>query len=424
MTQYANTLLIRNGASRFAAAGQEIADREKKVGSIIETLESGQGGWRGEGARAFNAEMNKHRADFRLTHLALIQAAQALNTLANKLDRVNELRRQAENLQHEQNMMQHRMNHVEEENRMHLYQEIGLLNNRISHLRFEADSLERNANLEASRSFDDVADMAERLHSFYEEGYSFDFSAPFVGTSKVIGNAGAALDSKDILARRKQGFTLKKLLQEDGYDVLVQNGQVANIRDGVYHSSVAKDYPDVFKYFDVKTALKEALLNPKSIVMWIGYAAVAYETYDHWKENIEDEQHVSYIAAEVSVDFSIGIGTMAASAWTTAAYGARFGAGGGPLGATAGAVIGILVGLASSAILDGVSVNGKTLNEHIKENVAVAIDTSAEWLGDARDEVSDHLAEATGTAASWVDSKVSDAIAWAAGPYASWFDRK
>lgn len=421
---YANTLLIRSGATRFAAAGQEISDQEKKLASIIESLDAGSNGWRGEGARAFYAETEKHRADFRLASQAFVLVAQALNTLANQLDTVNQMRRQLENLQHESSILQRRLLHAEDEDRSYYNQEIGFLNMRITQLRFEADSLERNANLVAGRQFDDAADMAERLHSFYEKGFDADIWAPFVGTSKAIGNAGAAKDGKDILTRRKHGFTLNRFVQEEGYEVLVRNGQIANIRDGVYHSADINKYPELFKYFDAKTSLKDALLNPKSIVMWLGYASVAYETYDHWRENIEDEKSGSYIAAEVSVDLSIGIGTIASSAWITAAHGARLGATAGPWGAAAGALAGIGFGLFSSFILDGISVNGKTVNEHIKENVAIAIDTSAKWIDDKTDDWSDRCAEATGTAAAWVDSKVSDAIAWAAGPYASWFDRK
>ncbi|MCX7571130.1 WXG100 family type VII secretion target [Tumebacillus sp. DT12] len=421
---YANTLLIRSGATRFAAAGQEISGQEKKLASIIESLDAGSNGWRGEGARAFYAETEKHRADFRLASQAFVLVAQALNTLANQLDTVNQMRRQLENLQHESSILQRRLLHAEDEDRSYYNQEIGLLNVRITQLRFEADSLERNANLVAGRQFDDAADMAERLHSFYEKGFEVDIWAPIVGTSKVIGNAGAAMDGKDIFNRWKQGYTYDRLKRADGYDILVQNGRIANIRDGVYHSVDASKYPDLFKYFDMKIALKDALLNPKSITMWLGYASVAYETYDHWNENIEDEKSGSYIAAEVTVDLSIGIGTIAASAIATSTFGAKIGAGGGPWGAVAGAGVGIVVGLVSSLVLDGISVNGKTLNEHIKEDVATAIDTTAEWFDDKTDDLHDQWTLATGTAAAWVDSKVSNAIAWAAGPYAGWFNRK
>lgn len=424
MTQYANTLLIRNGASRFAAAGQEISDQERKLVNINESLDAGSDAWRGEGARSFHAETKKHQADFRLANQAFVLVAQALNALANKLDTVNAMRRQLENLQHESSILQRRLLHSEEQDRSYYSHEISLLNMRITQLHSEADLLEQHANWEAGRQFDEAADMAERLHSFYEKGFDIDYFAPFVGTSKVIGNAGSVMDGKDILSRRKHGFTLNRSITDDGYEVLVRNGQVANIRDGVYHSTDINKYPELFKYFDVKTALKEVLLSPKSIIMWLGYAAVAYETYDHLKENIENEKSGSYIAAELSVDLSIGIGTIAASAMLTAAHGARLGASAGPWGAAAGALAGIGFGLFSSLVLDGISVNGKTLNEHIKENVAIAIDTSAKWLDDKTDDLSDPIAEASGTAAAWVDSKVSDAIAWAAGPYASWFDRK
>lgn len=367
---YANTLLIRSGATRFAAAGQEISDQEKKLANITESLDAGSDGWRGEGARAFYAETEKHRADFRLASQAFLLVAQALNTLANQLDTVNQMRRQLENLQHESSVLQRRLLHAEDEDRSYYNQEIGLLNVRITQLRFEADSLERNANLVAGRQFDDAADMAERLHSFYDSGSSFDLGAVLFGTSKVIGHSGAGIDTKDILKRKREGFTVQRVVREVGYDVLIKNGSIDNIADGVYHSSDMKKYPNVFKYTNGLTNVKETVTNLKSIATWLGYASIAFEMWDHLQENISDQKDSSYVAAELSVDFAIGIGTVAASAWAAGQTGALLGVSAGPAGIAICAGVGVIGGVLSSVFFDGIILNGKPINEHIKEEVA------------------------------------------------------
>lgn len=369
----------------------------------------------------------------------MLQTAQALQSLANQLDQVNQILRQCENLQNELSDLRRRLHNSGEDSRAYYTQQIQIVQYQLDQKRYEAEMYELEANRVAGNAFDDIREMADRLHSHFDSSENdLDWLALISGTSKHIGNLGTGLDTRDIVKRYKAGFSIKKTSIGGGnYDVLVRNGMIDNIEDGVYHSIDRSRYPNVFKYVDPKTAMREAMWSPKSVTMWLGYGAVAYETYDHWQENIADGKSNSYIVAEATVDVAIGVGTIAASAMLGAKVGAVTGTFiGGPVGTVVGAAFGIGVGVVSTLVFDGWIIDGKPLNEHIKEGVATGIDATAEWLDASVDAIGDWCVSGAETAGKLYDDAVEqtgkvideaqDAVGdWcesAADTVASWFD--
>lgn len=82
MSRMIDTANIRAGARNFNAAAQELHGNAKRMDQIYQNLSSGQNGWKGEGAEAFQMVNNQMWDDCNAAASAFERTSSVLNTLA------------------------------------------------------------------------------------------------------------------------------------------------------------------------------------------------------------------------------------------------------------------------------------------------------------------------------------------------------
>ncbi|WP_323372978.1 HNH/ENDO VII family nuclease [Tumebacillus lacus] len=187
MSRMIDTANIRVGARNFYAAAHEMHGNAKHLDHIYQNLSSGQNGWKGEGAEAFQTVNNQMRDDCYAAARAFERTSSVLSTLAGMFDQVNQLRQQADHLDRQIDSLESQLWGAEETRRSSLRSEITQLRHRKSSLEHEADSLEYRAHSAASSQFQQIEAMANRLHygpggsAHAEEGGLIDKTKNFLG---------------------------------------------------------------------------------------------------------------------------------------------------------------------------------------------------------------------------------------------------
>lgn len=164
MSKRADTALIRAGAQRFAAAGQELQMNARRMDQAVSTLMTGTDGWSGEGAESYQLVAGHMREDVMLAGQAFQRTATVLSSLAMQLDHVNDLQEQADKMRARIHSLEMDLWGADEQRRAAIHEQISRLSYQRHSLEQQADSLEQQANATASRYFDDIGSMANRLH--------------------------------------------------------------------------------------------------------------------------------------------------------------------------------------------------------------------------------------------------------------------
>lgn len=164
MSRMIDTANIRVGARNFYAAAHEMHGNAKHLDHIYQNLSSGQNGWKGEGAEAFQTVNHQMRDDCYAAARAFERTSSVLSTLAGMFDQVNQLRQQADHLDRQIDSLESHLWGAEETRRSSLRSVITQLRHRKFSLEHEADSLEYRAHSAASSQFQQIEAMANRLH--------------------------------------------------------------------------------------------------------------------------------------------------------------------------------------------------------------------------------------------------------------------
>lgn len=370
--QFIDTMSLRNKASRFGAASVELKNSADRLAETDTSLTEGGDAWKGQGALGFLVRSQKHREDITLASKAFYQAAQALISLAGQFEQVNQLRREAEQMRFQIEDLHSELRYTDDPARQSSIRDsIHSLSARKRNTENYADQLESRADQNASSQFNEIADMCDRLRTPDSYDNKTDLSAPFVGTSKMIANSGTAVDLLSTWNKSRKGFGVHYSRDKSGaFYARVQNGHLDGIAGKKYSVGNASNTPQVFKYINGNAAARYAVTDFKSIPARLGYIGTFWETGSHFKENIEDGKGWSYTTSEVVVDIGLGVAGMAATAWATAQMGAVYGSFGGPVGVAVGVTIGAVVGVSIAWLTDGQDINGKPINEHLKETLS------------------------------------------------------
>lgn len=187
MSRMIDTANIRAGARNFSAAAHELHGNAKRLDQVYQNLSSGQYGWKGEGAEAFQTVNNQMRDDCYAAANAFERTSSVLNTLAGMFDQVNHLRQQADYFDRQIDSLESQLWSAEETRKASLRSEITQLRHRKSSLEHDADQLEYRAHAAASSQFHQIEAMANRLHygpagsAHAEEGGLFEKAKKFLG---------------------------------------------------------------------------------------------------------------------------------------------------------------------------------------------------------------------------------------------------
>ncbi|MCX7569690.1 hypothetical protein OS242_06910 [Tumebacillus sp. DT12] len=168
MRQLADPAEIRRGAQTFAFRGNEMFEHARQIERIANTLTDGTDGWDGEGADAFRTVAEHLRLDAGTAGSAFQRAGMALQSLASQLDYVNQLYRQADQLEEEIASLHRSYWGADEIQRASIDERIVHRRQRLHALLQEAEMVEIRANQAASAAFDEVSAMANRV--FFANG--------------------------------------------------------------------------------------------------------------------------------------------------------------------------------------------------------------------------------------------------------------
>lgn len=168
MRQLADTAEIRRGAQTFAFRGNEMFEHARQIERIANTLTDGTDGWDGEGADAFRTVAEHLRLDAGTAGSAFQRAGMALQSLASQLDYVNQLYRQADQLEEEIASLHRSYWGADEIQRASIDERIVHRRQRLHALLQEAEMVDQRANQAASAAFDEVSAMANRV--FFANG--------------------------------------------------------------------------------------------------------------------------------------------------------------------------------------------------------------------------------------------------------------
>lgn len=387
--QYIDTMSLRSKASRFGAASNEMKRHADRVSDIDASLTADGAGWKGVGSLGFLIRSEKHRDDLVIASKAFYQVAQALISLAGQFEQVNQLRREAEQLRHQIESLHDDLRFADDPARQASIRErIHSLNYRKRNTENYADQLEQRADQNAANQFNDIADMCDRLRAPDDVKFDIDGTAPFTGISKHLGNAGAGMDAASTVKKGAQGFQVHRVKTKKGYYARVTNGHFENIKGKKFYWTNAKQTGHILKYIDPKVGAAHSLKDIKSFGAKLGYLGVVWETIDHLVENVQDDKKWSYTTSEAVVDVGLGLAGIAAAAYAAGLTGAAFGTVGGPAGIILGAIAGVSASVFCSLLTDGVKIQGKPINEHLKEGLSSTLDGVGNFASSAWGSVS------------------------------------
>ncbi|KEO84595.1 WXG100 family type VII secretion target [Tumebacillus flagellatus] len=372
MTRISDTYAIRNGAYRFGGASQDFAAKVTRLkGHQTQTMEE----WKGTAALRFSAVSDVMFEDLRTAGTIFEKIAGTLNALAGQLDQVNSLIQQSESLQGEIDYLHHCINSTDDPERRASYRsDLHYYLNRRAALVAESQTIEFQANKSAEDSFNDLSGMVENLHCFksYDEAFNIDWSAPLVGFSKTVANAGGLKDVANGYADYKKGYGAKRYKLKKGTFYEINNPQLKGIEGHGTYTPKSPNYRQAMTVAEPRVVTMQAMKDIKGFGTAMGYASIAVDTGTHLYENIQEGKSTSHIVAEATVDVGVGAVSMAAATYTGAAIGTAIG---GPIGTLLGAVGGFAVGYFCSLITDGTYVNGKSIGDHMKDGLEEAIDS-------------------------------------------------
>lgn len=392
ISRISDTYAIRNGAMRFAGGAQDFAQKVGRLQAYLSNLLAGGKAWTGQGATSFAFQGDKMVEDVKQAGTIFEKIAGVLQNLAGQLDQVNALIHQSEQLQYEIDSLHYAINSTDDPHaRASLRSELSYVLNRRAALIAESEWIEQRANQAASQEFDQLDGLLHNLHCLKaDQVFRADPSVLYSGTARQIALGGNAKDLYDGVSRYSKGFGVERVDTSSGRMAKVSRGAVENIKGTKYYYSNGNYYSQVLKYVDGKSAAKVSLKEIKGAGPVLGYASVAWTAGDNLVTNIQEGKSASHITAEATVDIGVGVGSIVASAWAGAEAGAFFGTfAGGPVGTLAGAATGFVVGLIYTFITDGIIIDGKSINDHMKEGLESAIDGLSNLAISGWDAVSD-----------------------------------
>ncbi len=196
---------------------------------------------------------------------------------------------------------------------------------------------------------------------------------PANSPGNALGNASAVKDIiKYTKAYKEDGFTIK--ITDDGKYAIIKGARTESaLKEGIkgtrYAFKNAEKYPEVFKFVDKTTAVKEAF-NVKSVAGKIAIAGIAIDTGIDVYRDIKSKAEPTKIAADAVVDVAFGAGGVATSAVAGAIAGSAFG----PIGTAAGALIGSLGYTFVTETNKVININGKSPKDAAKQITKRAFD--------------------------------------------------
>jgi hypothetical protein len=192
------------------------------------------------------------------------------------------------------------------------------------------------------------------------------FKTPSALLGDLISSANVVKYGKGYLV---DGFNVKL---KDGYAYIKgarsKTALSQKIKGTKYALKNADKYPQVFKFVDPKTAVKDAF-DLKSTGGKLGYAGIALDvgidTYKNARLYNEGKISGEKIATDAVVDIGFGAGGIAASAATGALLGSIVpGA-----GTVIGVIVGLAVGIGYTALTEGWTPNGRSIKDRTKDGL-------------------------------------------------------
>lgn len=150
MSVQADPEKLKYGANRFAAGSQELRSKGRRLEEITQDALSGQYGWTGQGARAFEQIGEQLRREMDQASEVLQRAASVMQMFGYRMEQVNQLREQAERLERQ-------LWHIDTSTPEGRH-EASDLRHRMHDLQNRAEYEARVADQQAARGFDELAE--------------------------------------------------------------------------------------------------------------------------------------------------------------------------------------------------------------------------------------------------------------------------